>query len=317
MTLQHEQPAESNASWLDRTLIILAIVLVLAIVAFAVYYYNDRYVRTHDTLIERQIQQLTEQVQANPTDPEARVAIAKWYLRNDMIDEAIEQAEQALRLSADHQDALILLGQAYLAKGDEEQAIAAFDRVVELTKGSEFAMIDRRMNTVYYRLGELHYGRGEYVQAIEALESALMVDRTDADALHLLGQCYQESGDHEKAIEQFNQALRFVPDFEEAYWGLQVSYEALGMEAQALYAKGMVAFTRKDYAQAAKQLEEAAQLAPDFEQVYLGLGLVYEQLGETDKAITSLHRFLKTNEDSVVGQQALGRLLAHTAQQGK
>lgn len=297
----------------DLLLAAMAILLLVATAGFAAFYYFDRYVSTDDTLVERQIEQFAQAIQGNPADPEARVSIAEWYLRNDMIDEAIEQGNEALKLDAGNQAALMVLGQAYLVKHDATAAIATFERIVALNRDNEFAMIDRRMNQVYYRLGELYLERGEYGKAAEALHEAIAVDPTDADANYLLAVTYQSMGDHTAAIVTFEEALRFVPNFPEAYAGLRDSYRSLNKAGEALYATAMLEYARGEYGAAATKLEEAAKIAPSFAAIDLGLGLVYEQLGKSDAALTALHRYIKTNPDSVVAQQTMGRLAANGA----
>ncbi len=315
MAVTHDGQDRRKLHRLDLLLWTMAGLLVVSTLAFGLFYYTDRYVSNSDTLVERKIQQFEEQVRQDPADPNARVAIADWYLRNNMMEEAIAQGREALAIAPDHLGALILLGQAYLAQGDKDAAIVAYSRVAELTRDSEFATVDRRLNLVYFHLGQLYRERNDYPQAIEALDSALLIDYTDADSLLMLAEVRQVVGDHRAAVAAFTEALRFVPNFPEVYAGLQTSYTALGMTGEALYAQGMFAFTQARHAEAAEQLEAAAQLSPEFTPIDLGLGLVYEQLGDSEKSLQALHRFMQANPDSIVGQQAMGRLAANTAQQ--
>lgn len=295
---------------LDKAVWIVGTVLVIAAVGFGIFYVRDRYVHASESVVERQTRHLEELVGQNPADPNLRVSVARWYLEAGLGDQAIEQAREALRLQENNLDALILLGQAYTALGDEEQAIAHFTRAVEVSQGNELAMIDTRMNLVYYELGELYRQRGDYARAVEPLQQALKVDRSDADAWYALALTYQAQGDHPAAVESFNEAVRFVPDFAEAYEGLEASYRALGMTTQAAYAEGMVAYGRGDYRQAAQVLETVVREDPEFDPAYLGLGLVYEQLGKEEQAIEALQRFLQAHPESIAARHALGRLTA-------
>lgn len=308
MTVKDQGVSTATSRWLDRALWIVGALLLIVVVGFGVFYYRDRYVHANEPLVERQMSHLEEMVRQNPADPDLRVAAARWYLEKGLVDRAIQQGQEALKLDEDHLDALILLGRAYMARGDDEQAIAQFARVVELNKDNQFAKIDPRMNGVYYNLGTLHLQRKEYDSAIEALKAALEVDRTDADARYALALAYQAQGDHQAAVEELNEALRYVPDFAEAYDGLRESYEALGMSTEAAYAGAMVAYAQGEYKPAAQQLEAVIQDAPDFDPAYLGLGMTYEKLGQKEKAIAALQRFLKSNPDSLAARHALGRL---------
>ena len=308
MTTQNRQADALPSTWLDRAVWIAGILLVLTTVGFGVFYYFDRYVHPNEPLVERQTRHFEALVREDPANPTLRVAVARGYLRQGLIDQAIQQGMEALKLDEGNIDALILLAEAYLAKGDEDQALATLEQVVALNRDNPFADIDRRMNFVYYDLGELYYKRGEYDQAIEALKEALKVDRTDADARYLLGLTYQVKGDHQLAVREFHEALRYVPDFAEVYQGLKVSYEALGMRTEAAYAEAMVAFTQGKYEQAAQQLKAVLREAPDYDPAYLGLGLTYEKLGDAEKAVAALQRYLDTHPDSLAARHALGRL---------
>ncbi len=302
------QAKAPDQRWIDRAIWAVAILLVVAAIGFGAYYIQDRYLHADESLVERRSSHMEELVQQNPSDPDLRVAVAQWYLEKGLVDQAVEQGEEALRLQADHQGALILLGQAYRSVGDIDQAIAQLSRVAELNRHSEFAAIDTRMNLVHYQLGELYSQKGEYESAAEAYQSALIVDRTDADARYSLALVYQALGDHTAAVEQLTEALRYVPGFAEAYEGLLVSYQALEMRDEAAYAEAMVAYSRADYWGAAEQLKQVIQSSPEFAPTYLGLGLAYEKLGEKEQAVAALEQYLQLEPDSFAAQHILGRL---------
>lgn len=308
MTVEDQGVSVSTSTWLDRALWIVGVLLLIAVVGFGVFYFRDRYVHADESLVDRQMRHLEDMVREDPGNPNLRVAVAQWYLEQDLVDQAIQQGKEALKLDEDHQEALILLGRAYMTRGDQEQAIAHLARVVELNKDSEFARIDPRMNLVNYNLGKLYLQRGEYDRAMEALKAALEVDRTDADARYVLARVYQAQGDHQAAVKELNEALRFVPDFAEAYQGLRVSYTALGMSTEAAYADAMVAYTRSDYRRAAQQLEALLKAAPEFDAAYLGLGMAYAKLGEREQAIAALQSYLEAHPDSVAARHMLGQL---------
>ncbi len=293
-----------------------AILLLLATAGFAGFYYQDRYLYRNDPLVERQIRHMEAVIRENPADVDARVTVAEWYLRNGMLEEAIAQGQEALKLDPNHTDAHILLARVYLQLGDTDQAIAHFAQVVQMSEGNEFAVIDRRMNVVYYNLGELYRQRGDYDKAIDALRGALRVDRTDADARYALGLTYQALGDHQAATREFNEALRFVPDFTEVYVGLKESYTALGLETEAAYAEAMIDYGQEDYAAAMEKLERIAQDGADFAPIYLGLALTYEKLGAIEAAIDAIHRYLETHPESVIARHTLGRLTAQLSRTG-
>jgi len=140
------------------------------------------------------------------------------------------------------------------------------------------------------------------------LASALHIDPTDADAFYLLGKAYTKTGQHELAIEMYENAVRFVPNFIEAYQDMQVSFKALGKPDHETYARGMEAYAAGDYAQARQLLEQAVQNLSEYPPVDLGLALTYERLGETQLALDRVQRVLKNNPHNFTANNILARL---------
>jgi tetratricopeptide (TPR) repeat protein len=116
-------------------------------------------------------------------------------------------------------------------------------------------------------------------------------------------------------VQQYHEAVRYVPEFVEAYQAMAASYEALGRPAEEEYARGMEAFSGRAYAQAEQSLLRAAADLPDFAPLYLGLGLTYEQLGETGMARENLERTLSLDPDNFYAAVVIDRLLAAESNQ--
>jgi tetratricopeptide (TPR) repeat protein len=293
---------------LDWPLWLFGAAVVLSLVGFGVYYYNDRYVHANESVMDRQARQLEDLVRQDPQNADLRVSMAAYYLDAGLVDLTIQQAGDALKIQADNQGALILLGNAYQKKGDLDTAVKHYTLVLQLNKDNPMASVDTRLEGVYYQLGEIYRQQNKPAQAIDALKSALSIDHTDADALYALGMVYQEQKDYANAVKQFEQALRFDPTFGEAYQGLATGYAALGNSQEAAYAQGMVTFTEGRYGEAATQLEAVVKQSPDLTQAYFGLGLVYEKLGKFDQSLAALSKFVKANPNDFAGQDALGRV---------
>jgi len=289
---------------------ILGVLLTLSVVGFGAFYYYDRYVHPDVTLVDRQARHLEEMVRKNPQNADLRVAVANYYLDQKLVDSAIKQGKEALKISPDHEGALILLGRAYMAKGDADAAITQFNRVLELNKNNPMANVDQRLELVYYQLGKLYSQQDKYPKAIESLKHALIIDRTDSDAHYLLGTIYQKQSNDKDAVNEFQEALRFVPNFVEAYQGMKTSYAAMGKVQEAAYAQAMVLVMQGKYAAAAKQLEKVLEKSPDLTQAYFGLGIAYDKLGKRGQAINALQRYLKAYPNDIAAQQALGKLMS-------
>ena len=296
---------------LTRAVWVLAGLLALTSLAFAGYYYWDRF-RARGPLspAELALREAEQAVRENPEDPDLRVTLAGQYYENHMYDRAYEVASQVLEVYPDHEAALLLAGMAAVQQDRLEDAIPPLERFIALRRDRPAANADLQLEMAYYFVGASYVTLGQSERAIEALEAALRISPTDADALYQLGVAYQAQEQCDAALEAFRRAVRLVPDFVEAYQGMVQCYQALGQDDYRLYAEGMVAFGEKRYRQARERLEQAAERLPDDASVWLGLGLVYEKLGDLEAARQALARARDLAPDDVTIEHAYGRVQA-------
>jgi tetratricopeptide (TPR) repeat protein len=256
-------------------------------------------------------------IRQDPENPEARLALAEYYLNGGMYQEALDQANQVLSFYPEDEGALLISGIAYVHSNQAEAALEPLEKFVALRKEGAMAGVDTVLETAYYFLGESYVKLNRPAEAISVLEAALVISRTDADALYQLGLAYQASGQPEAALERYHEAVRFVPNFVEVYSGMIESYSALERPDHVAYARGMQAFCLQDYGTAQTHLEHATEALPDFAPALLGLGLTYEKVGDLHAALTAIQRVLDLNPNDLAARQALGRIQATmNAQQG-
>jgi tetratricopeptide (TPR) repeat protein len=294
---------------LKRLVWIAFAILLLLIVAFAGYYYWDRYVHLGDmTPLQRNIQALEKKARENPDDPSTRLALAQYYLENKMISDAIDQASQIVKAFPDNDGAYFILGIAYTQSNQPQSALEPLIRFAEAHRSSEMAKVDSVLEASLFYLGMNYLKLSQPDEAIKVLTEALTIDRTDADAMYQLGLAYAQLQQHDKAIEQFQQAIKFVPDFAEAYTQLTKSYTAISQPDYAVYARGMEAYSQRNYSQARQDLETAVEKLPDFLPARLGLGLTYEQLQDIPDAILCYQEVLAIDPHNFSANQALTRI---------
>jgi len=294
---------------LDRliTLMVYAVFVVLAV--FSAYYFWDRYVHPGDmSAVELGITHLEQVVQDNPDDPSARLSLIQYYIDNQDYEEAIQQSQQVLSAYPENPGALLLLGIAYTKTGNYQDAIDALEHFATLRRSEEEILLDKVLETSLYYIGQNYLAISQPQKAITALTEALEIDRTDADAMYLLGTAYAQTGDHQHAVDVYMDAVRFVPDYAEAYRGMSESYKQLNQGDLETYALGMEFFSRRDYTQAKQYLERSAANLPEYSPVFLGLALTYEQLGELQLAQENIDRVLVLDPDSISAQNLLMRI---------
>ncbi len=305
-----KQTALSNQT-LIRAIIAAIVLLALVGVAFGGYYYWDRYVRIGDkSPLELDIEHMEQAIRADPQNPDNRVALAQFYLAKGMISDAFDQATQVLNAFPDNDGALLVAGIAGVRMGNYETATAPLEKFVAAHKDAPMANADTALEAAYYFLGESYMQMGKPAVAIPNLESALRITPTNADTLYQLGTAYQFTGDAKHALEQYHQAVRLVPDFVEAYTGMIESYSALNQPEYVAYARGMQAFSMKDFSTAKTHLERATQTLPDFAPAFLGLGLTYEKLEMYDQALVALGKSIELNPNDFAAQQSYAHVQA-------
>ena len=292
--------------------IVLALLLVI-LASFTGYYIWDRYAHTEgQTPAELDVVRLETAVHQQPQDPDLRVVLAESYLQVERYEQALEQADQVLRQEPDHAGANLIAGIAYLRLDRPEEALAPLHRFVSWRKDGPMARTDTALEAAYYFLGESYLSLGRPADAIQPLEAALLISPVDADALYQLGLAYHGAARPDLAVLKYQDAVRFVPDFTEAYQAMVDSYSALNQPDHVTYARGMVAFSQQDYKKAVTQLERATEALPGFAPAFLGLGLAYEYVGNLQSALAAIQRALELNPGDFAAQQALGRIQSMT-----
>ncbi|MFQ5575742.1 MAG: tetratricopeptide repeat protein [Anaerolineae bacterium] len=296
---------------LQRAIWIVFAGLIVVVVGFGGYYYWDRYVHLGDkSPLELDIEHLEQAIRDDPQNPEARVALAEYYLGKGLNRQAVEQTAQVLDAFPDHQGAQLVSGIANVRLNQPEAALAPLETFVAARKDEPMANSDTALEAAYYFLGESYMKLNRPQDAIAALQGALVINRTDADALYQLGLAYQATGRPEAALEKYHKAVRLVPDFVEAYSGMIESYTALDQPDYVAYARGMQALSMQDLKTAQTHLQFATQALPDFAPAFLGLALTYEKLGELEAAMTAISRVLELDPNDFAAQQTFGRLQA-------
>lgn len=261
-------------------------------------------------LLERQISSLEDEVAQNPNNLNKKVDLALLYSDADLHKKAVAELMIVLESEESHQEALLALGYVYMSMGSYKEALEPYGKIVELNKDNPMRYINRQLQSTHYYMGVAYFNLGNYEYAIQSLKECLAIDKTDADAWYMLGNAYHSLQDLQKAIEAYEQAVRFVPDFQEAYQGLALCYEATGQTEIVLYADAMVNYCSGLTDEAINQLEQVVALNQNFTEAYFGLGLAYEKKGEINKAINAYERASYLNPDLWLAQAKVEMLRA-------
>ena len=290
-------------TWRGRTATLLALMMAAVLGVAGYLIVESRTVPRPPQ--QDQLAHLQELVAQNPDNLDLRVQLALYYARNKDYDNAIKEIEQVLSADPEHQDALILLGDIYIDQRRYRDAVEVYDKVIDLNRDNPMRYISMRLEAVYYWKAVAHLNLGEPEKAVESLKEALIIAPTDSDAHYQMGVAYKRLNKTEEAIRSLRMAISYVPDYEEAYRLLAQCYGDMGNEPMKRWAEAMAMYSRGNYKGAADLLNRLILELPDAPEVYLGLGLTYEKLGQKGLAVEAYRNTLELDPDNWLARQRL------------
>ncbi len=239
----------------------------------------------------------------NPYDVDAFLELSYIYLDEKKPAKSIEIIEQAFSHEQDWRitveielltapkikelqkdkkaQAYLILGLAYAQDGQEEKAIEAYEKCIQIQPES---------GPAYFYLGAVYEQSGRRERAYQALKKSVELDDTNSGALNYLGYMYAEDAINlEQAEELIKKALEIEPD-NGAY------IDSLGW---VYFKKGML-----DLALA--QIEKASKLLEDPE-VLEHLGDIYQTKGDFQKATQAYRRALELDPQRISVKEKLAQ----------
>ena len=292
----------------NRLILASVLVLVIGVPVFGAYYVLDRNVDAGPSLVERQLASAVDAVRQQPNSVPRRLALGAAYGAANRLGDALAQYDEVLKVEPDNRTALLGRGDALVTKGDLDGAAAAFQKIVDDSKGGEFAPVDPQLEQAYYSLGSIALKRDGAANAVPFLEAAVKIEPTDADAWYLLGTAYLGTGASQRAADALRRAVLFVPTgWCEPYARLAEAETALSHPPQAEYAGAMVDFCQKRLSDAQRRLERLVS-GPVAVDALLGLGMIAEAQEDRDAAVADYRRVLALDAKNFNALEGLARL---------
>jgi tetratricopeptide (TPR) repeat protein len=171
---------------------------------------------------------------------------------------AQEEFLASLRFNADRPEALTDLGGYYAARGQEEQAIAAYRRAIAL---------DPTFVPAAANLADLHRARGREPEAQAVLRQAIKADPSAAGAHHALGLALVRQKRVPEALAALGQAARLAPE-----------------DARFAYVYGVALHDAGRRADATRTLEAALARHPYDREILFALASYEREAGNVAKA---------------------------------
>ena len=202
-------------------------------------------------------------------DPDDKFAIAyiNWgdaLLAKGDPDGAIAKFMRATRLDPDYALAYSSWGNALTHKGDLAGAIAKHARVVKLDPENAFA---------YNNLGNALYNNGDLDGAIAEFRRATELDPQDANTYYNWGIVLEDKGDLDEAIANYRRATELDPTYAGAHakWGIVLRKQG---DLDGAIAKYM----------------QSIEIDPEYALAYNNLGIALGNKGEIDGAMENFIR---------------------------
>ncbi len=239
--------------------------------------FHNRSVTAWELYEEGRIQEgfdLVKQVITERKDVDvAYTNLAKMYNDQGQLKAALEVLELALE-NLPFNYGVILTYVSYL------NLAGRYDDIIEILDAKPLPQMENDPEIWNY-LGLAYSAKGDYRQAIAALELALTLDDEFAYAYRSLATVYlsrffkdREKEDLERSIRNFEKAIEFEPEFAAAYNSLGVAYKENNRTDEAI-----------------RCWEKAFELRPDVGYPLLNLGLVYLERNDKVKALVFFKKY--------------------------
>lgn len=224
---------------LDRILGAAVIGLFVIILALGAYFgwsvYADRVAARAANPALRVVDSLSLAVRKSPNDSTLRVRLGEAMATAGKPQQAIEQFNAALKIDPKHTGALLDLGQLALMNNRVSEAAGYFQKIIDVTAGSDFENINQKREVAYYELGRIALSQKDYEKAAADFKASLRIRNDASDTYYYLARAFDGMGQTAEAKKQLDIALMFDPNFAVARYYYGELYMRDGDKVNASY----------------------------------------------------------------------------------
>jgi tetratricopeptide (TPR) repeat protein len=158
---------------------------------------------TYDQLgeTEKALMEFEKSVELMPDNYRALTNLGVAYAKVGKYNDSLDVLRKSIEIKEYHKT-YDKLGLVYVELKDDDKAIEAFEKAIQINK--RYAKAHNDLATVYGRQGKFDLALGEFKEAIR-------IDRDYADAHYNLGILLEFLDEKELAKKEFNEALRLEP----------------------------------------------------------------------------------------------------------
>jgi len=180
-----------------------------------------------------------------PQDTSVRQILADIDLEEGRKEDALSEAQEAVRLAPDNSAAHVALGRAYFAGAEEDKAAAEFEKALKLNPNEGEA---------YLALGQIRFFQQRFKQAAENFQQAIQVSPDLAPAYAGMAKIFIQQGRSAEARGMLEKVVALDPQDWQSQYQLAVLLNEAGEAASATGLLEKVARRRPDFLPAQEQL---------------------------------------------------------------
>ena len=235
-------------------------------------------------------------------------------------DEAMPLLEKAMLVLPDDPRSHFYAGTLEADAGNIPKAIESYEKTVEIIEADpshlQTELLLGDFNDVYLKLGELYHQQGNVEASVVYFKRALELNPELANKFIAQGQNAFEEADYQEAIESLNTHLLLFPEDVGAVYLLGQSFEAHGdtdnalifykrtltldsQQIDVLFKMVHIYRNREAHQQAIDNLQKIIEIAPDTTEAHYLLALSHLTLEQSDAALSSFLATARLNPDDV------------------
>jgi tetratricopeptide (TPR) repeat protein len=203
----------------------------------------------------------------------AHVQLCDALLGKGRIEEAIAQAEMAVRIQPNGAEGHSNLAIALLKKGDTENALLHLQRALEIKPNRP---------KLHYNIATILAEKGQIDEAIVHYEQELEIQPQFAEAHNNVGTALLRKGRLDDALVHFEKALAVSPGSAKVHYNIAVVLVRKGQPLGAV-----------------DHLQKALQLDPSNADARVEIGVAWSQAGRMDLAISAWEKTLEAEPDNL------------------
>ncbi|MFA5211000.1 MAG: tetratricopeptide repeat protein [Patescibacteria group bacterium] len=145
-------------------------------------------------------------IELEPTNPSFFYFIGNYYLNKENNDEAIKNYEKAIELKNDYYTAYIGLASVYEKQGDYDKSLATYERIIS-NANQEYEFLYNYARVLYNR------NKGDDRDYAEKIwQYVIQLNSKYSNAYYSLGLLYEGKNDKNSALENYYKLKELLPD---------------------------------------------------------------------------------------------------------